>query len=87
MAIFALKGSIDWPLGAAMALGSIAGGVLGARLASSASAKKWIFRLLVTVITAELVHIGVSLCRRAVAAVTPCLRRDPRLIDHESSRR
>jgi uncharacterized protein len=59
MAIFAFKGSIDWPLGAAMALGSIAGGVLGARLASSASAKKWIFRLLVTVITAELVHIGV----------------------------
>jgi uncharacterized membrane protein YfcA len=59
MAIFAFKGSIDWPLGAAMALGSIAGGVLGARLAISASAKKWIFRLLVTVITAELVHIGV----------------------------
>jgi uncharacterized membrane protein YfcA len=59
VALFALDGAIDWKIGAALAVGSVAGGVLGARLAGSVSGKKWIYRLLVVVILAELVHLGV----------------------------
>lgn len=55
--IFAAKGSIDWQVGAVMAVGSVAGGLLGARLASSPVAKVWVFRILVAVILAELVHL------------------------------
>ena len=57
MAVFAYKGNIDWTIGAVMAVGSIAGAVLGARLATSPAARKWVFRLLVIVICAELVHL------------------------------
>jgi uncharacterized protein len=59
MLVFAFKGSIDWTVGAVMGAGSIAGGVLGARLATSLQAKKWVFRLLVMVLSAELVHLTV----------------------------
>jgi uncharacterized membrane protein YfcA len=38
-------------------MGSIVGGLLGARLASAPQARKWVFRLLVIVIVAELVHL------------------------------
>jgi uncharacterized protein len=57
MLVFAFKGSIDWTLGAIMGAGSIAGGVLGAQLATSPQARKWVFWLLVLVISAELVHL------------------------------
>jgi uncharacterized protein len=57
MAVFAYKGNIDWTIGAVMAVGSITGAVLGARLATSPAARKWVFRLLVIVICAELVHL------------------------------
>jgi uncharacterized protein len=59
MLVFAFKGSIDWTVGAVMGAGSIAGGVLGARLATSLQARKWVFRLLVMVLSAELVHLTV----------------------------
>jgi hypothetical protein len=59
LAIFIWNGHIDWKFGVVLALGSIAGGVLGARLATSANARKWIFRLLVIVILAELVHLAI----------------------------
>jgi uncharacterized membrane protein YfcA len=42
-----------------MGAGSIAGGILGARLATSMQARKWVFRLLVMVLSAELVHLTV----------------------------
>jgi len=59
LAVFAFKGNIDWTLGAVMGVGSIAGGILGARLAASPAARTWVFRLLVIVICAELVHLTV----------------------------
>jgi uncharacterized membrane protein YfcA len=59
MLVFAFKGSIDWTVGAVMGAGSIAGGVLGARLATSLQGRKWVFWLLVVVISAELVHLTV----------------------------
>ena len=57
MIVFALKGNVDWTLGAIMGIGSVAGGILGARLATSTQARRWIFLLLVFVISAELVHL------------------------------
>jgi uncharacterized membrane protein YfcA len=59
MLVFALRGSIDWTLGAVMGVGSIAGGILGARLGTSMQARKWVFRLLVMVLSAELVQLTV----------------------------
>ncbi len=59
MMVFAQKGHIDWTLGAIFAVGSIAGGVLGARLSLSPHARQWIFRILVIVISAELLHLVV----------------------------
>lgn len=56
--VFALKGNLDWTLGLITGAGSILGALLGARLAAYEPAKKWIFRLLVAVILAELVHLG-----------------------------
>jgi uncharacterized protein len=57
MIVFAYKGDIDWTIGAIMGAGSIAGAYLGARLAASPAAKKYVFYLLVVVISAELVHL------------------------------
>ena len=59
LAIFAAKGAVDWKVGAVMAVASIAGGLLGARLTMSATARTWVFRLLVLVIVGELVHLGI----------------------------
>ncbi len=56
---FALHGQMDWTLGGVMGLGSVAGGVLGAKLTMAPGAAKWIFRLLVTVIVLELGHLAI----------------------------
>jgi uncharacterized protein len=59
MLVFAYSGDIDWVLGLALGLGSIAGGILGARLSMSPEANKWIFRILAFVICAELLHLSI----------------------------
>ena len=59
MLVFASKGSIHWPLGGVMAVGSVIGGLAGARLSVSAQAKKWIVGLLITVIVGELIHLTI----------------------------
>ena len=57
MAVFALKGNVDWTIGAAMAVGSIVGGLVGARWAAAAGGRVWVFRILVVVIVGELIHL------------------------------
>lgn len=57
MIVFSYKGEINWTLGAVMGIGSIVGANLGARLATSPYAKKYVFWLLVFVISGELVHL------------------------------
>jgi uncharacterized membrane protein YfcA len=57
MAIFLYKGSIDWRVGAVAGVGSVLGGYLGARFASSPGAKRYVFYLLVTVLSAELANL------------------------------
>jgi uncharacterized protein len=58
MIVFAYHGNIDWTIGAIMGIGSIVGGVLGVRLATSPRAKRYVFALLVVVISVELVHLA-----------------------------
>jgi uncharacterized membrane protein YfcA len=57
MVLFAYKGSVDWTIGAIMGGGSVLGAFLGARLATAPGARKYVFYLLVLVISAELVHL------------------------------
>lgn len=56
--VFARDGHVVWPTGAAMAFGSIGGGLVAARLALLPAARVWVFRLLVVVITGELIQIS-----------------------------
>lgn len=59
MMLFSYKGHINWTLGAVMGAGSIVGAFLGARVATSPSARKYVFWLLVATILAELAHLSV----------------------------
>jgi uncharacterized membrane protein YfcA len=56
--VFAYNGNVDWTIGAFMGAGSIAGGMLGARLPTSSNARKWAFLLLVVVISGELINLA-----------------------------
>jgi uncharacterized membrane protein YfcA len=58
MLVFAAHGDINWILGGILSLGSIAGGMMGARLSLSANAKRYVFVLLVLAISAELVQLA-----------------------------
>lgn len=57
MVVFAARGDIDWVLGGVLSLGSVVGGMMGARLSLSANAKRYVFVLLVLAISAELVQL------------------------------
>lgn len=59
LALFAWRGAVDWRIGAAMALGAILGGLLGARLAAAPHAKRYVYVLLVLVMLGELVNLAV----------------------------
>ena len=59
ISLFALDGHIDWTIGTLMGAGSIVGAYFGAKLALHHLAKIWAFRLLVTIIILELLHMGV----------------------------
>lgn len=60
LSIFSWEGDVNWEIGGIMAIGGVAGGYLGARVALNSVAKVWTFRLLVTVILLELVHMGIQ---------------------------
>ena len=57
MVIFAFRADVNWSVGALMGVGSVVGGLIGARVATSPLSKKIIFPLLVGVITLELLHL------------------------------
>jgi uncharacterized protein len=59
MAIFASHESVQWMTGSIMAAGSIGGGLLGARLAISDQARRWIVGVLIVVIVGELANLVV----------------------------
>jgi uncharacterized membrane protein YfcA len=59
LALFAWKGVIDWEIGLALGLGSVVGGLLGAKLSAAPNAKRYIYALLVVVIGGEIVHLAI----------------------------
>ena len=61
LVVFSGNGDIDWRVASLLAVGSIAGAFLGARLALGPHAAKWVFRLLILVLGLEVVHLGLRL--------------------------
>lgn len=57
MIVFAYKGNVDWDIGLFMGAGSVVGGLLGVRVATAPKAKRYVFGLLVVVISAELAQL------------------------------
>ena len=58
IALFWSKGEIRLVEGVALSVGSLMGGYFGAKLSSHIHARQWAFRMLVIVISLELVHLG-----------------------------
>jgi uncharacterized membrane protein YfcA len=58
IALFSGAGDIAWLEGGVLALGSILGGHLGARLSIHPKARTWAYRVLVVVILLELAHLA-----------------------------
>ena len=58
LGVFARNGEVNWEIGGVMAIGAVLGGLIGARFALNPISKVWTFRVLVTIIFLELVHIG-----------------------------
>lgn len=61
LVIFSGKGEIDWRVAFFLALGSVIGAFLGARLALGPHAAKWVFRLLVLVLALEVIHLALGI--------------------------
>jgi len=57
MVVFSYQSVVDWQVGLLLAVGSVFGGFLGARLATSAAAKKIIFWTLAIVLSVEAIHL------------------------------
>jgi uncharacterized membrane protein YfcA len=55
LAVFIHSGQIDWGAAVPLLLGSALGGWLGASLALGPNARLWIYRLLITALTLEVV--------------------------------
>ncbi len=49
---------VDWRVASLLAMGSVLGALLGARLALGPHAAKWVFRLLVAAVLFEVVHLA-----------------------------
>ena len=60
LASFSIKGEVNWEIGGIMALGSVLGAFLGAKLSLNPLAKVWTFRFLVVIILLELIHLGIQ---------------------------
>lgn len=60
LAVMAIDGIVNWEVGGIMAIGSIAGGYIGAKFSMHPLAKIWTYRLLVVIISLELVHIAIT---------------------------
>jgi uncharacterized membrane protein YfcA len=61
LVVFSGNGEIDWRVASLLAVGSIAGAFLGARLALGPHAAKWVFRLLILVLGLEVIHLGLRI--------------------------
>ena len=60
VAMFTWSGSIWWPAGLILSVGSLGGAHVGAMLSAHPDARRWVFRLLVVAISLEIIHLGVT---------------------------
>ena len=60
LVVMAIDGKVNWEIGGIMAIGSILGGYIGAKFSMHPLAKIWTYRLLVVIISLELVHIAIT---------------------------
>ncbi len=60
LVVMAIDGKVNWKIGGIMAIGSILGGYIGAKFSMHPLAKIWTYRLLVVIISLELVHIAIT---------------------------
>ena len=58
--LFARDGNVDWTIGGFLSVGSVVGGYLGARMSMRPWAKVWTYRLLVFIVSGEVIHIGLQ---------------------------
>ena len=58
--VMSIDGHVNWKIGGIMALGSIAGGYIGAKFSMHPLAKVWTYRLLIAIILLELGHIAMT---------------------------
>lgn len=69
--VFSSRGEIDWHAASLLAVGSVVGAFLGAKLALGPHAAKWVFRLLVFVLVLEVAHLAMGLWWPGPTAVGP----------------
>jgi hypothetical protein len=55
--LFSEHSDVNWRIGGLLALGSVFGGWAGARIASQEWAKIWVYRCLVFIVVAEIIHL------------------------------
>lgn len=59
--IFAFNHSVNWEMGCVLSIGSFAGGYWGSKLAHLEGVKKWIYRILMFIITFEIITLGMKI--------------------------
>jgi uncharacterized membrane protein YfcA len=59
--IFAFNGIINWEIGLILSIGSFFGGYWGSKIAHLENVKKWIYRILIGIITFEIITLVVKL--------------------------
>ena len=60
IALFSWAGNIRWTEGLLLSAGSLLGGHFGAKLSNHEKARRWVFRILVSAIVLELIHLSTS---------------------------
>jgi hypothetical protein len=61
LVIFYFNGFINWELGLILSIGSFFGGYLGSKVAHLEYIKKWIYRILILIISFEIVTLSIKL--------------------------
>jgi uncharacterized membrane protein YfcA len=57
MCLFAVNGDINWFFGGCLAVGSFFGGYVGSKFAAKESSRKWVFILLITILSIEILSL------------------------------
>lgn len=59
--IFAYNGLINWQIGLVLSIGSFFGGYWGSKIAHMENVKKWVYRILIVIITFEIITLIIKL--------------------------